>query len=184
MILEKFVGDEEITAKDLRVALRDATIANEVVPVLNGTAFKNKGVQPLLDAVVDYLPSPLDLRPHGHGTPEPRRAPRSSATARQGAVLALAFKIMTDPYVGKLTYFRVYSGQLDKGGQVLNARTGNKERIGRLLEMHANARGHRLRVDGRRHRRRASASRTPSTGDTLCDERTPIVLERSCSPSP
>ena len=138
-ILEKFVGEEEITVDDLRGALRRGTIAGEIVPILNGTAFKNKGVQPLLDAVVDYLPSPLDLPPtkgmNLKGNEELERKPSDDEPFS-----ALAFKIMTDPHVGKLTYFRVYSGSLEKGGTIVNATNQGKERIGRILQMHANAR--------------------------------------------
>src|SRR4029077_8163243 len=108
-------------------------------PVLNGSAFKNKGVQPLLDAVVDYLPSPLDLPPVAGMDPKGKEELERKADDGE-PFAALAFKIMTDPHVGKLTYFRVYSGTLEKGGQVLNTRTGHKERVGRLLQMHANHR--------------------------------------------
>ena len=181
-ILEKFVAEEEITVDDLRSALRRSTIANEVVPILNGTAFKNKGVQPLLDAIVDYLPSPVDLPPiEGRSLKGDEVLERKSSDAEPFA--ALAFKIMTDPHVGKLTYFRVYSGTLDKGGQVVNATTGNKERIGRLLEMHAN---HREDRDG------VAAGdivagiglKNTKTGDTLCDPGHPIVLEQLEFPEP
>jgi elongation factor G len=138
-ILEKFVGEEEITADDLRSAIRRGTIAGEIVPILNGTAFKNKGVQPLLDAVVDYLPSPVDLPPtkgmNVKGDEELQREPSDKEP-----FAALAFKIMTDPHVGRLTYFRVYSGSLEKGGTVVNTTNGNRERIGRILQMHANSR--------------------------------------------
>jgi len=138
-ILEKFVGEVEITVEDLRAAIRHGTIAGEIVPILNGTAFKNKGVQPLLDAVVDYLPSPVDLPPtkgmNVKGDEELERQPSDKEP-----FAALAFKIMTDPHVGRLTYFRVYSGSLEKGGTVVNTTNGNKERIGRILQMHANSR--------------------------------------------
>ena len=138
-ILEKFVAEEEITVDDLRSAIRTGTIAGEIVPILNGTAFKNKGVQPLLDAVVDYLPSPVDLPPTKgmsvKGDEELERQPSDKEP-----FAALAFKIMTDPHVGRLTYFRVYSGTLEKGGTVVNTTNGNRERIGRILQMHANSR--------------------------------------------
>ena len=138
-ILEKYVGEEEITVDDLRSAIRRGTIAGEIVPILNGTAFKNKGVQPLLDAVVDYLPSPVDLPStkgmNVRGDEELERKPSDHEP-----FAALAFKIMTDPHVGKLTYFRVYSGTLEKGGTVVNTTNSNKERIGRILQMHANSR--------------------------------------------
>jgi elongation factor G len=138
-ILEKYVGEEEITVDDLRSAIRTGTITGEIVPILNGTAFKNKGVQPLLDAVVDYLPSPIDLPPtkgmNLKGDEELERSPSDDEP-----FAALAFKIMTDPHVGKLTYFRVYAGTLEKGGTVVNTTNQNKERIGRILQMHANSR--------------------------------------------
>ncbi|HBA94735.1 MAG TPA: elongation factor G, partial [Acidimicrobiaceae bacterium] len=144
-ILEKFVGDEEITAADVRSAVRTGTLAGLCVPILTGSAFKNKGVQTLLDAVVDYLPSPVDLPPvegvHPRTGDAVQRDPDDDAPFS-----ALAFKIMTDPHVGKLIYFRAYSGLLEKGSAVLNTRTGNKERIGRILEMHANDREDRDEV--------------------------------------
>ncbi|MDY7103526.1 MAG: elongation factor G [Actinomycetota bacterium] len=181
-ILEKYVGEEEISAEDIRVALRKGTTANEIVPVLNGTAFKNKGVQPLLDAVVDYLPSPLDLPPvEGTNTRGDETLTRKAADDEPFA--ALAFKIMTDPHVGRLTYFRVYSGTLEKGGQILNTRTGNKERVGRILEMHANSREDREIV-------RAGdivagiGLKNTRTGDTLSDPNKQIVLEQLEFPEP
>jgi len=138
-ILEKYVGEEEITADDLRKAIRHGTIAGEIVPILNGTAFKNKGVQPLLDAIVDFLPSPIDLPPtKGMNVKGDEEITREASDKEP--FCALAFKIMTDPHVGKLTYFRVYSGTLEKGGTVVNTTNSNKERIGRILQMHANAR--------------------------------------------
>ena len=138
-ILEKFVGEEEITVDDIKGAIRRGTLAGEIIPILNGTAFKNKGVQPLLDAVVDYLPSPLDLPPtKGMNLKGNEELERKASDDEPFA--ALAFKIMTDPHVGKLTYFRVYSGSLEKGGTIVNATNGTKERIGRILQMHANAR--------------------------------------------
>jgi elongation factor G len=181
-ILEKYIGEEEITTDDLRKALRDATIANEVVPILNGSAFKNKGVQPLLDAVIAYLPSPVDLPPtEGMSLKGDETVERKASDDEPFA--ALAFKIMSDPHVGKLTYFRVYSGKLEKGGAVLNARSGKKERLGRLLEMHANDRqdvdeafaGDILAGIGMKDTR---------TGDTLCDPGAPVVLEELEFPEP
>jgi elongation factor G len=181
-ILEKFVADEEITVDDLRVALRHATIANQVVPILNGTAFKNKGVQPLLDAIVDYLPSPVDLPPtKGVSVKGNEIVERKPSDDEPFA--ALAFKVMTDPHVGKLTYFRVYSGTLDKGGQVLNTRTGNKERLGRLLEMHAND---RIDIDEVYTGDIVAGigMKSTRTGDTLCDPSHTIVLEQLVFPEP
>jgi len=181
-IMEKFLGEEEITVDELRAAIRRATIAGEIVPVLNGTAFKNKGVQPLLDAVIWYLPSPLDLPPvHGNnlkGDTEISREAKDDAP-----FAALAFKIMTDPHVGKLTYFRVYSGNLEKGAQVMNARTQSKERIGRLLEMHANDRFDLDQVFAGDIVAGIGFKNT-KTGDTLCDIANPIVLEELIFPEP
>jgi elongation factor G len=181
-ILEKYIGDEEITSQDLRDALRDATIANHVVPVLNGSAFKNKGVQPLLDAVVDYLPSPIDLPPTVGIDPKGKEELHRKADDGE-PFAALAFKIMTDPHVGKLVYFRVYSGHLDKGGQVLNPRTGNKERIGRILRMHAN---HREDLDAVYAGDIVAGVglKDTKTGDTLSAVNAPIVLERLEFPAP
>jgi elongation factor G len=181
-ILEKYIGEEEITAEDLRSALRTGTIAGHCVPILTGSAFKNKGVQPLLDAVIDYLPSPLDLPPV-EGV-----HPRSGDTVARKAdddepFAALAFKIMTDPHVGKLIYFRVYSGALDKGSAVLNTRTGNKERIGRILEMHANNREDRDEVRTGDIVAGIGLKNT-RTGDTLCSPDHPIVLEQLEFPEP
>jgi len=181
-ILEKYISDEEITSQDLRDALRDATIANEVVPVLNGSAFKNKGVQPLLDAVVDFLPSPIDLPPV-IGL-DPKGHEELTRKADDGEPFsALAFKIMTDPHVGKLVYFRVYSGTLEKGGQVLNLRTGHKERVGRLLRMHAN---HREDLDAVYAGDIVAAVglKDTKTGDTLAAINAPIVLESLEFPAP
>ncbi len=138
-LMEKYLEGDDISEEEIRAALRTGTIDNRIVPILNGSAFKNKGVQPLLDAVVDYLPSPLDLPPIEGIDPKSGEAITRMADDSE-PFSALAFKIMTDPHVGKLTYFRVYSGTLEKGGQVLNTRTTNTERIGRLLEMHANTR--------------------------------------------
>ncbi|MEZ5264946.1 MAG: elongation factor G [Acidimicrobiia bacterium] len=181
-IADKFLMEEEITADELRAAIRKGTIAGDIVPVLNGSAFKNKGVQPLLDAVVYYLPSPTDLPPtvgttvKGNETVE-----RKSSDSEPFS--ALAFKIMTAPHVGKLTYFRVYSGSLEKGGQVLNTRTGNKERAGRLLEMHAN---NQEDVDFARAGDIVAAIglKNVRTGDTLCDPGQPIILEQLEFPEP
>jgi elongation factor G len=181
-VLEKYVSEEEITAADLRAAIRAATVSGDVVPVLCGTAFKNKGVQPLLDAVVDYLPSPLDI-PAVAGTDlklegELERHPDDSEP-----FAALAFKIMSDPYVGKLTYFRVYSGKLAAGSAVLNATKDKKERIGRLLQMHANHREDKDAVFAGDIVAAVGLKNT-TTGDTLCDPAHPIVLERMEFPEP
>ena len=181
-LLEKFISEEEITVDELRAAIRKATIAGEVIPVLNGTAFKNKGVQPLLDAVVWYLPSPLDLPPV-EGTNLKGDQELSRDASDEAPFAALAFKIMTDPHVGKLTYFRVYSGSLEKGGQVLNSRTQSKERIGRLLEMHANDRQDLDQIFAGDIVAGIGFKNT-KTGDTLCDPSNPIVLEELVFPEP
>ena len=182
-IMEKYLAEEPITADDLRRALRTATLAAAVVPVLCGSAFKNKGVQPMLDAVVDYLPSPLDLPPtQGHKPNQPEDVEERKADDGD-AFSALAFKIMTDPFVGKLTYLRVYSGTLPKGASVLNSTKDKKERVGRILQMHANHRedkdaifaGDIMAVVGLKN---------TTTGDTLCDPAHPIVLEALEFPEP
>jgi elongation factor G len=181
-LTEKFLRDQEITADDLRRALRHATIANHLVPVLCGSAFKNKGVQPMLDAVIDFLPSPVDIPPTKgmdvKGIEElERRADDSEPFS------ALAFKIMSAPQIGKLTYIRVYSGKLSKGAAILNSTKDRKERAGRILQMHAN---HREDKDA------AFAGdivalvgmKGTTTGDTLCDPNAPIVLESLEFPEP
>ena len=181
-ILEKYVSDEEITVDDLQRALRAGTLANEIVPVLNGTAFKNKGVQPLLDAIVAYLPSPVDLPPvvglSVKGHEEVERKPSDDEP-----FAALAFKIMSDPHVGKLTYFRVYSGTLEKGSQVVNTTTGAKERIGRILQMHAN---HREDIDAVMTGDIAAGIglKNTRTGDTLTTPGAEITLEQLEFPEP
>ena len=182
-VLEKYVGDEEITAEDLRKGLRHATIEAGVVPILCGTAFKNKGVQPLLDAVVDYLPSPLEVPAvvgTGMGESEEEFERKADDTE---PFSALAFKIMSDPYVGKLTYFRVYSGTITTGSAVLNATKDRKERIGRILQMHANHREDKDAVFAGDIVAAVGLKQT-TTGDTLCDPAHPIVLERMEFPEP
>jgi elongation factor G len=179
---EKFLGDEEITADDLRRALRQATIANHIVPVLCGSAFKNKGVQPMLDAVVDFLPSPVDIPPtKGMDIKGIEDLERKADDSEPFS--ALAFKIMSAPAIGKLTYIRVYSGKLAKGSAILNSTKDRKERAGRILQMHAN---HREDKDA------AFAGdivalvglKGTTTGDTLCDPNAPIVLESLEFPEP
>ncbi|WP_426574261.1 elongation factor G [Aquihabitans sp. McL0605] len=180
-ILEKYLGDEEITEADLKVAIRKATLANELVPVLTGSAFKNKGVQPLLDAVVDYLPSPLDLPPVD-GVELKGGAPTTRDPDAKAPFSALAFKIVADPH-GKLTYFRVYSGTLHKGDSVLNSRTGSKERVGRILLMHANNREDLDFVSAGDIAVGIGLKNT-RTGDTISDEKNPIILEDLTFPEP
>jgi elongation factor G len=180
-IMERYVGEQEITAEDLRRALRRATIASQVVPVLCGSAFKNKAVQPLLDAVVDYLPSPLDVPPPHGVSPRGDVVERTADDAEPFA--ALAFKIMTDPYVGKLTYMRVYSGSLTKGSSIQNSTKGRKERVGRILQMHAN---HREDKDAifTGDIVAAVGLKDTTTGDTLSDPAHPVLLERLEFPEP
>ena len=175
-ILEKYVAEEPIEAADLRPAIRRGTLSGAFVPVLCGSAFKNKGVQTLLDAVVDYLPSPLDLPPVSGTDPRTGEVVERH-TNNDEPFAALAFKIMTDPHVGRLTYFRVYSGSVPKGGQVLNSRTGRVERISRLLEMHANDRLDRDEV-GAGGIVAGVGFKGTRTGDTLCDRKRPILLEQ------
>jgi len=181
-VLEKYVGEEEITADDLRIAVRAATLSGEVVPVLCGSAFKNKGVQTLLDAVVDYLPSPVDIPPV-EGSDMKTDDPVQRAASDDEPFSALAFKIMSDPYVGKLTYFRVYSGKMSAGSALLNATKDKKERVGRILQMHAN---HREDKEGVFTGEIVAAVglKNTTTGDTLCDPKHPIVLERMVFPEP
>ena len=181
-IMEKYVGDEQITDDDLRRGLRRATIAGEVVPVLCGSAFKNKAVQPLLDAVVDYLPSPLDVPPAIGTTTKGEPIERNADDAEPFA--ALAFKIMTDPYVGKLTYLRVYSGTLSKGSTIINAtKGGRKERVGRILQMHANHREDKEAIFTG-DIVAAVGLKDTTTGDTLTDPGHPILLETLEFPEP
>ncbi|MBV8984853.1 MAG: elongation factor G [Acidimicrobiia bacterium] len=181
-VMEKYVEDQEITADDLRTAVREATLANEIVPVICGTAFKNKGVQPLLDSIVDFLPSPLDLPPitgvDVKGIEELERPADDDAPFS-----ALAFKIMSDPYVGKLTYFRVYSGRLSQGSSVFNSTKDRKERVGRILQMHANHREDKDAVFAGDIVAAVGLKQT-TTGDTLCDANAPIVLEALEFPEP
>ncbi len=181
-LMESYLEDEDLTEAELNAGLRAATISNQLVPILCGSAFKNKGVQPLLDAVVTYLPSPLDLPPvKGHllkGGDEAERKPSDDEPFS-----ALAFKIMTAPHIGKLTYFRVYSGNLEKGSQILNTRTGSKERMGRLLEMHANKQEDRdFAMTG--DIMAAIGLKNVRTGDTLTDASNAIVLESLDFPDP
>ena len=181
-LLEKFLEDSEISPTEIASAIRTGTISGGLVPVLNGSAFKNKGVQALLDAVIDYLPSPSDV-PAVIGTESRSGAEVTRSADDSEPLAALAFKIATDPHVGKLTYFRVYSGTLAKGAQVLNTRTGRTERIGRILEMHAND---RLDLDSAAAGDIAAAIglKDCRTGDTLCDPAHAIALEDLNFPDP
>src|SRR5205809_229478 len=182
-LTETYLMDEEsVTPEMIRRALRAGTLANKITPVLAGSAFKNKGVQPLLDAVVDYLPSPLDV-PAVHG-----RDPRTEHdlvrhAAADEPFAALAFKVMSDPYVGKLTYFRVYSGTVKAGDRVVNTTTGKTERISRILQMHANHREEREEIMAGEIAAAVGLKAT-TTGDTLAVETAPIRLESMDFPEP
>jgi len=176
-----YLEGREIDPDDLRAAIRAATLDISITPVLCGSSFKNKGVQPLLDAVIDYLPSPLDVPPvHGLG---PNGADLIREADDGEPLAALAFKVMTDPYVGKLTYFRVYSGQLNAGSYVYNSTKDRKERISRLLQMHANHREDREAMFAG-ELGAAVGLKFAGTGDTLCDPKHPIVLESMVFPEP
>jgi elongation factor G len=182
-LTETYLLDEEsVTAEMLRRALRKATLAATVTPVLCGSAFKNKGIQPLLDAVIDYLPSPLDVPPV-HGIDPRTQHELSRRPAIDEPFSALAFKVMTDPYVGKLTYFRVYSGRIKAGDRVVNTTNGRTERIGRILQMHANHREEREEI-GAGEIAAAVGLKQTTTGDTLAIETAPIRLESMQFPKP
>ena len=181
-IAMKYLEGEEIPVEDIKAVIRKATIANEMVPVVCGTSYKNKGVQELLDAVVDYMPSPLDKKGIKGINPETEEEDFRPASD-EAPFSALAFKIATDPYVGKLCYFRVYSGTLEKGTSVLNCTKHVKERMGRILQMHAN---HREDIDKVYAGDIAAVVgvKNTTTGDTLCDEEHPIILESMVFPEP
>ena len=180
-LMMMYLEGEEPTVEQMKAVLRKATIAGDAIPCLCGTAYKNKGVQKLLDAVIDYLPAPTDI-PDVEGTDEDGN-PDSRPSSDDAPFSALAFKIMTDPFVGKLAYFRVYSGTLKNGSYCLNSTKGKKERVGRLLQMHANK---RMDLDEVFSGDIAAAVgfKTTSTGDTLCDENHPIILESMEFPEP
>jgi len=180
-LLEMFFEGQEIPIERLKAALRKATIAGDVLPMLCGSAFKNKGVQPLLDAVVDFLPSPLDAKVISGIDPKTDQEMIRRPDDKE-PFAALAFKIATDPY-GNLTYFRVYSGTLEKGSYVYNARSQRKERIGRILRMHANSRED-IDAIGAGDIAAAVGLGDTRTGDTLCDEKQPIILESIVFPEP
>nr|WP_281256900.1 elongation factor G [Kineococcus xinjiangensis] len=182
-LLEKYLGGEELTPEEIKGAVRKLTIASEVYPVFCGSAFKNKGVQPMLDAVIDYLPSPLDVKPmvgHKVGDEETEIVRRPEAAE---PFSALAFKIASHPFFGKLTYVRVYSGKVASGSGVINSTKGKKERIGKLFQMHSNkenpvdeaSAGHIYAMIG---------LKDTTTGDTLCDPQAPVVLESMTFPAP
>jgi elongation factor G len=181
-IMEKYLEGQEISESELRKAVRSAALSLKIVPVLCGSAFRNKGVQPLLDAVVEYLPSPLDIPPV-KGLEVNSRTEGERPAKDDAPFAALAFKIMTDPFVGTLTFFRVYSGTLHSGSSVYNSTKGKRERIGRLLKMHANKREEIKEVYAG-DIAAAVGLKTATTGDTLCDEDHPIVLESIEFPDP
>lgn len=180
-LMEKFIEGKEISESEIRHAIREATLGLKATPVLCGSAFKNKGVQPLLDAIIDYLPSPLDLPPvKGVDL----RGIEKSFSANNGHPLsALAFKIMNDPYTGQLTFFRIYSGSLKSGDSVFNPTKGKRERIGRLLKMHANKREEIQEVSAGDIFAAVGLKYT-TTGDTICTEKEPIILESMSFPEP
>lgn len=182
VLAEKFLMDEEVSIEELKVALRKACVNNVIVPVTCGSSYRNKGVQLLLDAVVDYMPSPLDIPPIKGTLPATGEEVVRHASDEE-PFAALAFKIVTDPFVGKLCFFRVYSGTLDSGSYVLNASKDKRERIGRLLLMHAN---HRSEVERVYSGDIAAAVglKFTSTGDSLCDDEHPVVLESMEFPDP
>jgi elongation factor G len=182
-VLAAYIEDESsVTPEMIRRAVRAGTLADEITPVLLGSAFKNKGVQLLLDAVVDYLPSPLDV-PAVHGTDPKSGGDEERPADPKAPFSALAFKVMTDPYVGKLTYFRVYSGTLKAGDRILNTTTGRTERIGRILQMHANHREEREEIMAGEIAAGVGLKST-TTGDTLATDSAPIVLESMSFPDP
>ncbi|GAB6139227.1 elongation factor G [Halanaerobaculum tunisiense] len=174
-LMMKYLEEEEITADEIKAALRKGTIANEFTPVLCGTALKNKGVQPLLDAVIDYLPAPVDIPPVEGIDPKTEEEITREASD-DDPFSALAFKIMTDPYVGKLAFFRVYSGILESGSYIYNSTQDEKERVGRILQMHANKREEREEVYAG-DLAAAVGLKNTGTGDTLCTKEDPVVLE-------
>ena len=181
-LMMKFIEGEELTEEEIRAGLRKGTIENKINPVLCGTSYRNKGVQPLLDAVVDYLPSPLDIPPVTGTKPDSDEVIERKADDNE-PFAALVFKIMADPYVGKLAFCRVYSGTLKTGGTIFNPHKGRRERIGRILRMHAN---HREEIEEIRAGDIAAlvGLKDATTGNTICDEAHPIVLESMVFPDP
>ena len=180
--MEKYLGGEEISEADIKKVIRKGTVECKLVPVTCGTSYRNKGVQPLLDAIVDYMPAPTDIPPIAGVNPETGEEDHRPASDDE-PFSALAFKIMTDPYVGKLAFFRVYSGVLDAGSYVYNSTKGKKERIGRILQMHANNRKEIEKVYSG-DIAAAVGLKDTTTGDTLCDEEHPIILESMEFPDP
>ena len=182
-LMEKYLAGEELTPEELIAGVRKATIGLAICPVLCGSAFKNKGVQPLLDAVVDYLPSPVDIPAMvGHDPDDAEKAIECPCDPKQ-PLAALAFKLMSDPFIGHLTFLRLYSGKIESGMTVLNANTGKKERVGRLLKMHANKR-EEIKEAEAGDIVAAVGMKITSTGDTLCAENRPVALESLDIPEP
>jgi elongation factor G len=182
-LTNKFLEGEEITVEELKSALRAATIAVKVIPVLCGSAYKNKGVQKLLDAVIEYMPSPLDVPAIQGILPDDEESVVERHSSDTEPFSALAFKIMSDPFVGKLAFFRVYSGTLNSGSYVLNSTKGKKERVGRILQMHANKREEIEKVYAG-DIAAAVGFKVTTTGDTICDESHPVILESMVFPEP
>ena len=180
--MEKYLGGEDITEEDIKKVIRKGTVECKLVPVTCGTSYRNKGVQPLLDAIVDYMPAPVDIPPIKGINPDSGEEDHRPSSDSE-PFSALAFKIMTDPYVGKLAFFRVYSGVLDAGSYVFNSTKGKKERIGRILQMHANNRKEIEKVYSG-DIAAAVGLKDTTTGDTLCDEAHPIILESMEFPDP
>ncbi|WP_141434113.1 elongation factor G [Bacillus sp. 03113] len=181
-LMEKYLGGEEITNEEIKAAIRQGTVNVEFYPVICGSAFKNKGVQLMLDAVIDYLPSPLDV-PAIKGTLPDSEEEVERHSSDDEPFSALAFKVMTDPYVGKLTFFRVYSGTLESGSYVQNSTKGKRERIGRILQMHANSRQEISKVFAG-DIAAAVGLKDTTTGDTLCDDKNLVILESMQFPEP
>ncbi len=181
-LMMEYLENDTLSEKDIKKAIRKATIANEMVPMLCGSAYKNKGVQLMLDAVIDYMPSPVDIPAIKGINPDTEEEAESPADDN-APFAALAFKIMADPFVGKLAFFRVYSGTLDSGSYVYNSTKGKKERIGRILQMHANKREEIDKVYAG-DIAAAVGLKDTTTGDTLCDEKHPIILESMDFPDP
>jgi elongation factor G len=182
-LMEKYLGGEEISVEELKAAIRKATCSVEFYPVICGSAFKNKGVQLMLDAVIDYLPSPLDVPSIKGHAPDDDEQVVERHSSDEEPFSALAFKVMTDPYVGKLTFFRVYSGTMESGSYVQNSTKGKRERIGRILQMHAN---HRQEIEKVFAGDIAAAVglKDTTTGDTLCDDKNLVILESMQFPEP
>jgi len=182
-LLEKYLGGEELTIAEIKAGIRQLTISGEAYPVLCGSAFKNRGVQPMLDAVVDYLPSPLDVpEVEGHAANDEEKAITRKADASE-PFSALAFKVAVHPFFGRLTYVRVYSGSIDSGAQVINSTKGKKERIGKIFQMHSNKENPVEKVTAG-HIYAVIGLKDTTTGDTLCDPNNPVVLESMTFPEP